>query len=468
MKKALLSITVLVTLLFCTIAVVDAQTAPEVVRKSFDVRPGGWLTLNSQLGTIDVKTANRNRVNIVYTKSAKAALDRLTQEAFADFDVTFKQMGADVHIEGKFKREWEYWLKRLHLLKLHLLTIRFEVTIPHRCHVDLKTGFGADIQVENIGGAVKAETYGGDLRFGVIRETVWGKTAGGGNITLKECQGKVNLETYGGDIEIGNIAGDVKAKTAGGGKITLKRGQGKVNVETYGGDIEIGNVTEDVKAETAGSGNIQIGNVNGTVEAETYGGDLDFGIVKGAVWGKTAGGGNITLKECQGKVNVETYGGDIEIGNVTEDVKAETAGSGNIQIGNVNGTVEAETYGGDLDFGIVKGAVWGKTAGGGNITLKGCQGKVNVETYGGDIRAEMKKQPRHQWTLETSGSGEIVATLISRIAIDVDAYAGSGRISSDFSVQGSRSKNSLKGIINGGGPLLELRTSSGDIRLLRK
>ena len=69
MKKALLSITVLVLFLFSTIAVLDAQT----VNKAFDVRPGGWLTLNSEFGMIDVKATNRNRVDVVFTKSLKTS-----------------------------------------------------------------------------------------------------------------------------------------------------------------------------------------------------------------------------------------------------------------------------------------------------------------------------------------------------------------------------------------------------------
>ena len=72
MKKALLNITNFVLFLSCTIAVVDAQTAPTVVKKAFNVRQGGQLTLNSELGMIDVKATNRNRVDVVFTKSLKS------------------------------------------------------------------------------------------------------------------------------------------------------------------------------------------------------------------------------------------------------------------------------------------------------------------------------------------------------------------------------------------------------------
>ena len=124
--------------------------------------------------------------------------------------------------------------------------------------------------------------------------------------------------------------------------------------------------------------------------------------------------------------------------------------------------------GGDINLSSVAGDVNAKTGDSGNITLKDCQSTVDAITGWGDIRTEMTKQFTRSWTLQTSDSGEIVVMLIPNVAIDVDARARSGSVSSDFRVQGSISKNSLKGTINGGGPLLKLRTSYGDIRLRRK
>ena len=519
MKKIALNITVFV-IFYIIAAGAAARTAPEVIRKTFDVKPRGQLTLNSRLGAIDVKTANRNEVSLVFAKSMESGsgvrvgglssseVETLIQEAFSDFDVTFEHSDSDVLIVGEFKRGWEYWMKRSRQMPFLLsqLKIRFQVTVPTQYNVDLKTAFSGDIDVDDIGGEALAETYGGNITFGVVNGTVWGKTAGGGNIALESCHSKVDVETYGGDIVLGNIEGSLKAKnagsgniqtgrvggaveaetyggnlrfgivkgtvwakTAGGGDITLEGCHGKVDVETYGGEVVLGDIEGSLKAKNAGSGNIQAGNIGGDVEGETYGGDLRFGVVKGTAWAKTAGGGDITFEGCRSNVvGVKTYGGDIVLGNIAGYVKAENAGSGDIQIGNVGGTIEAKTYGGDLDFGTVKGAVRGRTAGGGNITLKGSQGRVDLNTYGGYIHAEITQQPQYQWTLETSGGGEIIATLFSRISVNLDARASSGSVSSDFTVHGSKSKNSLRGTINGGGTLLKLRASSGDIHLKRK
>ena len=81
----------------------------------------------------------------------------------------------------------------------------------------------------------------------------------------------------------------------------------------------------------------------------------------------------------------------------------------------------------------------------------------------------MTKKFTRPWTLQTSDNGEIVVMLLSNVAIDVDARASSsGSVSCDFRVQGSVSENSIKGTINGGGPLLKMRAGYGDIYLRKK
>ena len=89
-----------------------------------------------------------------------------------------------------------------------------------------------------------------------------------------------------------------------------------------------------------------------------------------------------------------------------------------------------------------------------------------MKTSAGNIRAEITSQPQHPWILNTSSAG-IVVTLIPHAAVDVDVQTSGGRISTDFRVQGhiAKDKDRVQGTINGGGSLLKLRASAGDIRL---
>lgn len=177
------------------------------------------------------------------------------------------------------------------------------------------------------------------------------------------------------------------------------------------------------------SGGISVADLDGNVRAKDSAGRLRFGKIKGTVWGHTSAG-SIKLTSSDRTVDVKTSSGSIKIGDVAGDVQAQTSS--------------------------------------GSIRLDGVGGNVNAKTSSGSIRVALTGQPRDACNLHTS-AGSITVTLLSDIAIDVDAQTSAGRVSTEFAVasviRGKVPKNRLKGGINGGGPLLKLRTSAGSIRL---
>jgi len=190
-------------------------------------------------------------------------------------------------------------------------------------------------------------------------------------------------------------------------------------------------------------GNISVEDLDGAVRTETAGGNLDFGSINGTVWGRTAGG-NITLDGSSGTAEVHTSGGNITIGDVDGDVDAETSG-GSIHIERAGGEVRAETAGG-------------------NITVDEVAGTIDARTSGGNVSANITQQPSSDCRLSTS-AGTVTLTLSSGIGLDIDASTSIGGVSSDFDVDGSVSRNAIRGSINGGGPEMHLRTSAGRIRI---
>ncbi|MFC1570069.1 DUF4097 domain-containing protein [bacterium] len=182
----------------------------------------------------------------------------------------------------------------------------------------------------------------------------------------------------------------------------------------------------DVDLKTSG-GSITVGDLDGTVLSKTSGGSLKFGKITGKVEGKTSGG-SIRLEGCQGPVNVKTSGGSITIGEVMGTVNAHTSG--------------------------------------GSISVEEVMGAIKAYTSGGSVNANITKQPKNDCELKTSG-GSINVHLTEDIQVDVDAKTSGGRIRTDFPVmmQGEISNNSLNAEINGGGPMLLLRTSGGGISI---
>ncbi len=204
-----------------------------------------------------------------------------------------------------------------------------------------------------------------------------------------------------------------------------------------------------VDLKTVGGG-ISVGDLEGEVRSQTAGGNLQIGKIKGPVWGRTSGG-SIKLEGTQGDADVKTSGGRITIGSVA-------------------GAVEAKTSGGSISIDKATGGVNAKTSGG-SITVEEVMGGINAKTSGGSIKAYISRQPEGDCSLETSG-GSVTAYLVEDIAVGVDARTSGGSVSTDVPittvVQGKARKNRLQGTINGGGPLLKLRTFGGSIRLHKK
>ena len=195
---------------------------------------------------------------------------------------------------------------------------------------------------------------------------------------------------------------------------------------------------------TAGGG-ISIADLDGEVKARTSGGSLKFGRIQGPVWGRTSGG-SITLQACKQPVDVETSGGGLKIGEV-------------------EGPVVAKTSGGSIEINKVKGNVIARTSGGG-IHVSDVFGKIDASTSGGSVSARLSSQPAGDCTLKTSG-GSIDVQLAEKISVDLDATTSGGRVITDIpvSVHGELKKTALKSKINGGGPLLVLHTSGGNVHI---
>ncbi|HYN14518.1 MAG TPA: hypothetical protein VES66_01860 [Terriglobales bacterium] len=265
----------------------------------------------------------------------------------------------------------------------------------------------------------------------------------------------VKVATRGGRVEVANLAGRLEAETAGG-SIHINDIGGAVRAETSGGSIEVGNVGSDLRLETAG-GSISIRSAGGKVHAETAGGSIEVGSATQSAYLSTAGGG-IQVKKCDGELRAATAGGSVEIGDVGGGATLETSG-GSIRLASAKGVVRATTSGG-------------------SIHLNGLTHGVTAKTAAGPIYAEFTatKGNFSESYLETS-VGDVIVYLPPDLPVIVraviDAAMGHKMIT-DFSEvkitsEGGEWAREIygQGAINGGGPLLKIRTTAGNIELRR-
>jgi hypothetical protein len=264
----------------------------------------------------------------------------------------------------------------------------------------------------------------------------------------------VKVETDGGDLAASGIAGRVEGES-GGGSLRLDDIGGAINAETGGGSIDVGTVGGDLSLRTGG-GSIKVGSAKGKINAETGGGSV---VVVSCLLGAVleTGGGSIEVQRCSGPLKVTTGGGSIDLGEIAGPAEIETGG-GSIRLSSATGAVRAET-------------------GGGSITLNGVP-TARAETGAGGIVAKfVSGAERTDSVLETS-AGDITVYLAPNLAMTIRAsieLANGHRIRTDFSeirvvTEGGEwgpGSATAEGNLNGGGPVLKVRTTTGDISFLR-
>jgi DUF4097 and DUF4098 domain-containing protein YvlB len=276
-------------------------------------------------------------------------------------------------------------------------------------------------------------------------------------ISVPRSLDSAKIETGGGNIKTTGVGGRVEI-ASGGGNLHVDDIGGEVTAETGGGAIEVGSVEGNVTLQTGG-GNIKIASAKGQIKAESGGGSL---VVLSGLQGAVleTGGGSIRVEKCSGAVKATTGGGSVDLGEIGGSALIET-GAGSIRLASAKGRVQAET-------------------GGGSIQLDGAA-SVQAETSAGGIVVKLlssdSASARNNSTLETS-AGDITVYLANDLAISIRAeieVANGHTIRSDFTDIHVSSEGggygpktvTAEGQLNGGGPVLKVRTNSGNVNFRR-
>jgi hypothetical protein len=273
----------------------------------------------------------------------------------------------------------------------------------------------------------------------------------------------------GGTLKIQTSGGDIKVLTGTGNEVkvtALERihtdSEAKADELLKNLDLSIeqqgNNVTAIAKYEKRGGwhfGSWPPVNVSFTVvvpgkynvDLNTSGGDINLESINGHARLRTSGG-DLKLDRVEGEVDGGTSGGDISLHEGTANVKLSTSG-GDIHVDRAGGEAELSTSGG-------------------NIVIKSVRSRLHASTSGGDIHANIEGALKGDCKLTTSG-GEVIVAVDKDTAFDLKSHTSGGDVDATGLTiaidQGGLRKSSLAGKVNGGGPLLYLGSSGGDIRI---
>lgn len=193
------------------------------------------------------------------------------------------------------------------------------------------------------------------------------------------------------------------------------------------------------------------------------------------------GSGNQSVDGLAGPAEASSGSGDVKVNQIGSDVRA-TTGSGEITISGVKGTLRASSGSGSIRADQISGAITASTGSGdvrltqagsgdvevstgsGSVEVNGVNGAVRIGTGSGNITAQ--GTPAGNWRLHT-GSGDLTVELPQQTSFELYAHTSSGSIDSKFpiTVEGTITPRDLHGKVGSGGPLVDLRTSSGTIHI---
>lgn len=316
---------------------------------------------------------------------------------------------------------------------------------------------GASVTVWNLAGEIRLESGTGS---DVVAELTRGGSDGA----------KLEVSVAGGELKV-VYPGNAVVYRAGVGN---SRGSTTVNVRsdgTFNGDWRGGG--RRIEVRSTGSGldahadlvlrvprgkRVTVNLALGVITATNVDGDLTLDVHSASVRTSgtkgrlmiDAGSGSVRVDDAEGELSVDTGSGSTELANLRMTRVVVDAGSGGITARGVR----ADRFSVDVGSGSIVGE---------DVTTD----DLSLDTGSGSVRVGLTKVPRS--TKIDTGSGSVTLTLPAGISADVDLETSSGGISSDFPVTMNEvNRRSLRGRIGAGGPMIQVSTGSGSVRLLKR
>jgi len=165
-------------------------------------------------------------------------------------------------------------------------------------------------------------------------------------------------------------------------------------------------------------------------------------------------------------VTVRTDDGGVDSDPITGRVRVETQ-DGHLRLHGIRGELTVASRDGRITADDLDGTVRVRS-GDGAVSLMGRMDVLAIRSGDGRVEATANAGSKlaEGWSLE-SGDGSIVLRIPSDLKTMLDLQTGDGRIRVDLPlpIRGTQRGHALRGELNGGGPVLRMRTNDGSITL---
>ncbi len=415
-RLALISATIWLTLLECAARPAMAQSEGQAreLHETYDLTPGGVVSVTNTSGHIRVTSWNENRVKV----DAVKRFDRGRR------DEDFSQVEIQV-------------LPSPERIEIRTIYPRYE-GIRASVDYDLKVPRGAVLNA--------LRTTSGDITVSdpVARVTA---RATSGNITVRETTGDAVLSTTSGNIRADRIGG-LLSVTATSGNLVIGEVASMLNIRCSSCNIRAQGLREDMTARTS-SGNIEVERVGGRVTANTTSGWIKINDVGGDVIAETYSD-SITVTNVGGHVSAKALSGNVTIRNAAEGARVNA----------VSGSVEISDSKGRIEVGATSGS----------ITLNRIDGKdvsANAHSGGVHFTGRFYDDGHYQFV---SFSSNVVLVLPPDSNFNLTVNSRSGSINTEFPLRlgpgGRLGGNSpIVGVVGKGGAEVRAISHSGSVQI---
>jgi DUF4097 and DUF4098 domain-containing protein YvlB len=263
---------------------------------------------------------------------------------------------------------------------------------------------------------------------------------------------------------------------------------GRLSVETFNGSVEISGWDQEIvdisgtkyghspeeadsiKVDTSHTpDSVSIRVVRPSLRSGNTGARFVIKVPRGALLDRvTTSNGAIRTLDGIGPARLKTSNGMIRVQGLRGSLDAQTSND-SIELSDIDGDIKAHTSNGRIRTDRLRGTLDAITSNASiHAKLDQANGTVHLESSNGPIDLSLPANSSSDVRIHTNND-TITLHAPEPLNARISARTSNGSVSSDFElqIQGEFSKNHMEGKIGSGGPLFDLTTSNGSIRLLR-
>ncbi|MCY4171624.1 MAG: DUF4097 family beta strand repeat-containing protein [Bacteroidetes bacterium] len=211
-------------------------------------------------------------------------------------------------------------------------------------------------------------------------------------------------------------------------------------------------------------GDINVDELTAGVEIKTSDGDISLGSVSGDRIAIQTSDGDINAQSLQSPaIKIQTSDGDLYLETVNGESTQLQTSDGDILVKSVTGKMNARTSDGDLAIGKLISAGAQLNTSDGDIIVDAVSGSVSIRSGDGDVVLGIIEPEEVSVSVN---DGDVVLAMPQTISATLDIDGADVSMDEFDQFIGTISDTNINGDLNGGGAMIRVRTSDGEVAIV--